>query len=51
VRAAGTVIRTTSDSVNIHLIDDRFARPQVQRLLPKRWRIGNFPSGVNSATP
>jgi Rad3-related DNA helicase len=39
VQAAGRVIRTTSDSGSIHLIDDRFARPEVLRLLPRWWNI------------
>ncbi len=40
VQAAGRVIRTLSDSGTLHLIDDRFARPQVLRLLPQWWGIG-----------
>jgi DNA excision repair protein ERCC-2 len=39
VQAAGRVIRTTSDRGHLFLIDDRFARPAVQRLLPAWWRI------------
>lgn len=37
VQAAGRVIRTQEDRGVIHLIDDRFARPQVRRLLPAWW--------------
>ncbi len=37
VQAAGRVIRTTQDRGVIHLIDDRFARAQVRRLLPSWW--------------
>ncbi|UXH79931.1 ATP-dependent DNA helicase [Roseateles amylovorans] len=37
VQAAGRVIRTTHDRGVIHLIDDRFARAEVQRLLPTWW--------------
>ena len=37
VQAAGRVIRTPSDEGVIHLIDDRFARPEVKRLLPGWW--------------
>ena len=44
VQAAGRVIRTPSDRGVLHLIDDRFARPEVLRLLPTWWRIGTFPS-------
>ena len=39
VQAAGRVIRTQSDRGVIYLIDDRFARPQVMRLLPSWWKI------------
>ena len=39
VQAAGRVIRTLSDCGSVHLIDDRFARPEVLRLLPRWWRI------------
>ena len=37
VQAAGRVIRTPSDEGVVHLLDDRFARPEVQRLLPRWW--------------
>jgi len=37
VQAAGRVIRTADDRGVIHLIDDRFARSNIQRLLPKWW--------------
>jgi len=37
VQAAGRVIRTTEDSGVVHLIDDRFARPEVRALLPHWW--------------
>ena len=39
VQAAGRVIRTPSDRGVLHLIDDRFAKPEVRRLLPTWWRI------------
>jgi Rad3-related DNA helicase len=39
VQAAGRVIRTLSDRGVLHLIDDRFARPEVLRLLPTWWRL------------
>ena len=39
VQAAGRVIRTTQDEGVIHLIDDRFARTQVRRLLPSWWEV------------
>ena len=37
VQAAGRVIRTPSDEGVIHLIDDRFGRAEVRRLLPSWW--------------
>ena len=39
VQAAGRVIRATSDAGTVHLIDDRFARPDVLRLLPSWWSV------------
>ena len=39
VQAAGRVIRTQSDRGVIYLIDDRFARPNVMRLLPGWWKV------------
>ena len=39
VQAAGRVIRTQSDHGTVYLIDDRFARPEVQQLLPSWWHI------------
>ena len=50
VQAAGRVIRTTSDRGVLHLIDDRFDRPEVLRLLPAWWRIDTFPPKVITAT-
>ena len=40
VQAAGRVIRTPADEGVVHLIDDRFARPEVRRLLPLWWSAG-----------
>ena len=37
VQAARRVIRTTSERGSVLLIDDRFARPEVLRLLPNWW--------------
>ena len=37
VQAAGRVIRTTEDVGVVHLIDDRFARQDIRRLLPVWW--------------
>jgi Rad3-related DNA helicase len=39
VQAAGRVIRTTADRGVVHLIDDRFRRPDVRRLLPAWWQV------------
>ena len=43
VQAAGRVIRTTEDRGVVHLIDDRFARSEVRRLLPAWWDQGPRP--------
>lgn len=37
VQAAGRVIRTTSDQGVLHLMDERFGRAEVVRLLPGWW--------------
>ncbi|MBY4895960.1 ATP-dependent DNA helicase [Cupriavidus sp. AU9028] len=50
VQAAGRVIRTTEDRGVLHLIDDRFARPEVLELLPDWWRIDR-PARVEPARP
>ena len=42
VQAAGRVIRTHADRGVICLIDDRFARPEVRRLLPRWWQVGQI---------
>jgi Rad3-related DNA helicase len=39
-QAAGRIIRTTSDRGTLYLIDDRYAREEVLKLLPGWWRIG-----------
>jgi DNA excision repair protein ERCC-2 len=39
VQAAGRVIRTPTDRGSVFLIDDRFARREVLRLLPSWWNI------------
>lgn len=39
VQAAGRVIRTPLDRGSVHLIDDRFGRPEVVRLLPRWWKV------------
>jgi Rad3-related DNA helicase len=47
VQAAGRVIRTPTDQGVVHLIDDRFARPEVLRLLPAWWAISP-PAGLSA---
>jgi DNA excision repair protein ERCC-2 len=39
VQAAGRVIRTTTDAGVVWLIDDRFRRAEVRRLLPAWWHV------------
>jgi Rad3-related DNA helicase len=39
VQAAGRVIRTTTDEGVVVLIDDRFHRAEVRRLLPSWWHV------------
>ena len=39
VQAAGRVIRTPDDRGVVHLIDDRYARHDVQALLPAWWML------------
>jgi Rad3-related DNA helicase len=51
VQAAGRVIRTGSDIGTVHLIDDRFARPEVLRLLPNWWRVETTSEYAAGAQP
>ncbi|MBN3765320.1 ATP-dependent DNA helicase [Burkholderia sp. Ac-20365] len=39
VQAAGRVIRTEHDAGVVHLIDDRYQRADVRRLLPRWWKV------------
>jgi DNA excision repair protein ERCC-2 len=39
VQAAGRVIRGSDDQGVLYLIDDRFARHEIRRLLPRWWRV------------
>jgi DNA excision repair protein ERCC-2 len=39
VQAAGRVIRTENDTGVLHLIDDRYRRSEVRRLLPGWWQL------------
>lgn len=38
LQAAGRVIRTPEDKGVVLLLDDRFAKPDYQRLFPLHWR-------------
>ncbi|MET0544155.1 MAG: ATP-dependent DNA helicase [Variovorax sp.] len=51
VQAAGRVIRTEQDTGVLHLMDDRFARPEIRRLLPAWWRVAQDEDRVGSPTP
>ena len=42
VQAAGRVIRTPHDRGVLYLIDDRFAQPATQQLLPSWWQLSNY---------
>jgi len=44
VQAAGRVLRSEADRGSVHLIDDRFARAEVLRLLPRWWQIETLPA-------
>lgn len=44
VQAAGRVIRTPADQGVVHLLDDRFAQPQVRALLPAWWAPPSRPA-------
>lgn len=45
IQAAGRVIRTTSDTGVVILMDDRYAQPRVTRLLPPWWQITRVAHG------
>ena len=47
VQAAGRVIRTPADRGVLHLMDERFAKPEVRRLLPTWWGL----EAVDEPTP
>ncbi len=49
VQAAGRVIRTQLDQGIIYLIDDRFSRREVFRLLPSWWKVERFPNKTKEA--
>jgi DNA excision repair protein ERCC-2 len=39
VQAAGRVIRSETDEGAVYLVDERFRRPAVRRLLPAWWQV------------
>jgi DNA excision repair protein ERCC-2 len=43
IQAAGRVIRTQDDRGVLYLMDDRYAKPEVARLLPSSWGIAVRP--------
>ena len=49
VQAAGRVIRTREDRGVLYLIDDRFARREVMRLLPGWWKVERSDSHESAA--
>lgn len=51
VQAAGRVIRTPEDQGVLYLIDDRFARPEVRRLLPNWWKVELLRLPLKTPTP
>ena len=51
VQAAGRVIRTENDTGVVHLIDDRYLRGEVRRLLPRWWVLETRAlAGTNATT-
>jgi DNA excision repair protein ERCC-2 len=50
VQAAGRVIRTSSDRGVVYLMDDRFTRPEIQRLLPTWWQLKKLRAGPGLGT-
>lgn len=51
VQAAGRVIRTTSDSGVVYLMDDRFTRAQVQALFPAWWQVERLQARRGNTAP
>lgn len=48
VQAAGRVIRTEQDRGTVWLIDDRFARAEIQALLPSWWQLDDRPAPLQA---
>ena len=51
VQAAGRVIRTSSDRGVVYLMDDRFTRLEIQRLLPAWWNPKKLRARSQASTP
>jgi DNA excision repair protein ERCC-2 len=51
VQAAGRVIRTPQDEGVVHLMDERFARPELRALLPTWWHASASGSHVDRQVP
>jgi len=51
VQAAGRVLRTPQDRGWLWLMDDRYLRPEVARLLPTWWGVGVSQSPAPSTSP
>ncbi|MEA3159223.1 MAG: excision repair protein [Gammaproteobacteria bacterium] len=49
-QAAGRVIRSTDDRGTLYLIDERYARPNVRRHLPRWWNIESNIGSSQAAT-
>lgn len=51
VQAAGRVIRTAQDRGVVHLLDDRYARPDIRALLPHWWHAEVCGATVDQRSP
>ena len=51
VQAAGRIIRSSSDEGSLHLMDDRYLRGEVRRLLPSWWQVKPAVAATNHAAP
>ena len=50
VQAAGRVIRTTEDQGAVYLMDERFAQPEVRRLLPRWWQVAYLSDALRTGS-
>jgi Rad3-related DNA helicase len=51
VQAAGRVIRSSSDKGSLYLMDDRYLRGEVRRLLPSWWQVKPAVAATAHAAP